>query len=96
MKNTISQCDEVIARLMQQPEDEAAAKNNPLALESNNKTKDKGKGSCKSFQNQLPVAQSSNIGSSRKPTGQTPNPHLPQSRASLSVRRDPIQMLMRD
>ncbi|MBW0540371.1 hypothetical protein O181_080086 [Austropuccinia psidii MF-1] len=68
MKNTISQHDEVIARLMQQAEDEAAAKNNPLASESNNKTKDKGKGCRKSFQNQLPVAQSSNIGSSRKPT----------------------------
>ncbi|MBW0495841.1 hypothetical protein O181_035556 [Austropuccinia psidii MF-1] len=68
MKNTISQRDEVIARLMQQAEDEAAAQNNPSALESNKK-KDKGKGRRKGFQNQLPVAQSSNIGSSRKPTG---------------------------
>ncbi|MBW0507384.1 hypothetical protein O181_047099 [Austropuccinia psidii MF-1] len=94
MKNTIYQRDEVIARLMQQEEDEAEAKNNPLALESNNKTKDKGKGCRNIFQNQLPVAQTSNIGSSRKPTGQTPNPHLPKSRSALSVRRNPIKMLM--
>ncbi|MBW0556478.1 hypothetical protein O181_096193 [Austropuccinia psidii MF-1] len=49
MKNMISKCDEVIAALMQQAEDEDKAENNPW--ESNDpQTKGKGKGGSTPFQ----------------------------------------------
>ncbi|MBW0567957.1 hypothetical protein O181_107672 [Austropuccinia psidii MF-1] len=92
MKNAISQRDEVIAQLMQQAEKEAGDKNN--RMESDRQKKDKGKGCFKSSQNQLP--QSENPSGSSKPSKLTTTAHPLHSRPASSIKRHPIQMLMRD
>ncbi|MBW0522109.1 hypothetical protein O181_061824 [Austropuccinia psidii MF-1] len=93
MQNAISQRDEIIARLMQQAEDEAEAKNNPWGSSSHAK-KDKGKGRRISppghrFQTTIPKRNPT-------PMGQQKTKHTPKQPPATLVKRNPMQMVMRD
>ncbi|MBW0537052.1 hypothetical protein O181_076767 [Austropuccinia psidii MF-1] len=92
MKNEISQCDEVIARLMQQAGNKAGDKNNNM--ESDCQEKDKGKGCFKSSQNQLP--KSANPSGSSRRGKPTTTAHPLHRRPASSIKHNPIQILMQD
>ncbi|MBW0462098.1 hypothetical protein O181_001813 [Austropuccinia psidii MF-1] len=90
MRKAISQRDEVIAKLMQQAEDEAAAVIIPSV--NNNTKKDKGKGHLMSSEDQL--RQRTTPISNRPPASQKRINYTVNNK--VSVKRNPIQMLMRE
>ncbi|MBW0575688.1 hypothetical protein O181_115403 [Austropuccinia psidii MF-1] len=93
MQNAISQRDKIIARLMQQAEDKAQAKNNPWGSSSHAK-KDHGRGQRISF----PGHQFQTTIPKRNPppVGQQKTKHTPKQPPETLVKRNPMQMVMRD
>ncbi|MBW0543603.1 hypothetical protein O181_083318 [Austropuccinia psidii MF-1] len=89
VRRAISQRDEVIAKLMQQAEDEAAAVIIPLV--NNNTKKDKGKGHLMSSEDRL--HQRTTPISNRPPASQK-RINYTVNKKEVSVKHNPIQMLM--
>ncbi|MBW0553494.1 hypothetical protein O181_093209, partial [Austropuccinia psidii MF-1] len=90
MKNALSQCDQLVAQLMQKAEDEDEEQNNPCGSRKN-----KGKGRSIPLQDNM--ANCSLPSSSReKPLEKTRRTQTPTPHHTQSVKRNPIQMLMRD
>ncbi|MBW0482699.1 hypothetical protein O181_022414, partial [Austropuccinia psidii MF-1] len=92
MQNAMLEHDELIAQLLQEAEAEEKAKENPWGR--NNHKTDKGKGHHISFEYQ--VRNTPKASSGTRKSQQTRSTQCPQARPALSVRHNPIQMLMQD